>query len=133
MSSGSSTSQSSSNIARMSSSDASIDEMTDQFHNWLALSPRAVEPSPSVDDGEFDFDSAQLHDVRRHVDELGEITYIFVLLDAQGRTHEMSLNEEEGKIGYELMQRVKANPLLEKLYRQIVMPLLDRLIQGEGE
>ena len=34
---------------------------------------------------------------------------------------------------YELMQRIKANPLLERLYRRVVMPLLDRLVHENDE
>ena len=53
-----------------------------------------------------------------------------VLLDAEGRTLEVEVSEQEGKPIYETMQRIKANPLLEQVYRQIVMPLLDQLMAG---
>ena len=41
---------------------------------------------------------------------------------------EIEVSEQEGEPIYETMQRIKANPLLEQVYRQIVMPLLDQLM-----
>ena len=58
----------------------------------------------------------------------GGFRYVTVLLDAQGRTVETEVSQQEGEPVYELMQRIKANPLLEQVYRQIVMPLLDQLV-----
>jgi hypothetical protein len=113
------------------STDESLDELAGTFRDWLALSPRAVHPVAAAAEGEFDFDSAQVHDVWRQVDESGQVTYVAVLLDAAGRTHEMTLEEDQGGPLFEIMQRVKANPLLEKIYRQILMPLLDRLVHDK--
>jgi hypothetical protein len=113
------------------SSDESLDELASTFRDWLALPPRAVQPVSMAIEGDFDFESAQVHDVRRQVDESGQVTYVTVLLDAAGRTREMELEEDEGKTLYEIMQRVKANPLLEKIYRKILIPLLDRLVHDE--
>jgi len=121
----------SAHLERISSAE-SLDEMADRFHGWLGLSPRAAQPDATATGGAFDLDTAQVHDITRHVDEHGTVTFRLVLLDAQGRTTALELSEEEGRTVYKLMQRLKANPLLEKLYRRIAMPLLDRLVHGRG-
>ena len=50
-----------------------------------------------------------------------------VLLDAAGRTRETELTAAEGEQLYKTWELIKANPLLEKVYRGIVMQLLDKL------
>lgn len=112
-------------------SDRSLDELSGHFRSWLRYGERATEPAPSVS-GQFDEHTAQLHDVIRCAQPNGTWAYRGVLLDAAGRTLEVDLDEEQGRRAYELMQRVRANPLLEKVYRGIVMPLLDQLQQSDS-
>jgi hypothetical protein len=49
-------------------------------------------------------------------------------LDAQGRTVEVEMGQSDGERMYVTMERIKANPLLERVYRQIVMPVIDQLL-----
>jgi hypothetical protein len=113
-------------------SEQSIDALADNFQSWMQLSSRATEPTAPATISEFDIASAQLHDIKRLETPKGGYEYLAVLIDSNGRTIETKMTESEGRETYELMQRMKANPLLEKIYRRIAMPVLDRLI-GSGQ
>jgi hypothetical protein len=112
------------------SSQQSIDELAGVFQQWLGTSSRATAPVAEPPAGEFDFDTAQLHDVRRVTADDGLASYLIVMLDAAGRTIEIEVSQEEGETAYRTLQRLKSFPLAEKLYRQITMPLMDKLIHA---
>lgn len=84
---------------------------------------------------EFDFQTAQLHDVKRipATDPRSGSTWQYegVLLDAEGRTQQIPLSETEGAPLFEIWQRIRSSPLLESVYRQLAMPLLDQLIDAK--
>lgn len=107
--------------------DKSVEQLTGTLQQALGVAPRAVRPAEKPVDGEFDFKTAQLHDVRREPLEGGGFRYVTVLLDAAGRTNETELSAAEGEQLYKTWELIKANPLLEKVYRGIVMQLLDKL------
>lgn len=110
------------------SSEQSLEELAVTLQGWLGLGRRAVEPAAgAAQDGQFDFDTAQLHDVLRRPMPPGTWQYVAVLLDARGRTMEVEMDAADGERTYCLMQRLKAHPLLGRVYRQLAMPLLDRL------
>jgi hypothetical protein len=81
----------------------------------------------------FDADTAQMHDVRRERTSGGQWRYWLILLDAEGRTIEVEVPPVEGEQLYKTMQRIKAFPLAEKVYRQITMPLLDKMLNANSE
>jgi hypothetical protein len=108
----------------------SLHRLSGVMHSFLGTKPRAMQPAQEKPHGEFDFDTAQLHDIQRHPKEPAGFRYITVLLDAEGRTVEVEVSEQDGQLIYETMQRIKANPPLEQVYRQIVIPLLDQLMAG---
>ena len=108
----------------------SIQALSGVMQSFLGTKLRATQPAQEKPPGEFDFETAQFHDIQRHPREPGGFRYVTVLLDAEGRTIEVEVSEAEGKPVYETMQRIKANPLLEQVYRQIVMPLLDQFMAG---
>jgi hypothetical protein len=108
--------------------EASINSLADAMHSFLGTKPRATKPAKEAPSGEFDFDTAQFHDIQRFPREDGGFRYVTILLDAQGRTFEAEVSGQEGEPIYAAMERIKANPLLEQVYRQIVMPLLDQLV-----
>lgn len=110
-------------------SDQSLENLADQFHQWMGLSQRIAEPRTAEESHVFDVESAQFHDVRRTETPSGPHDYFAILIDAEGRTLEIEMTEGEGRDLFELMQRLKGNPLLEKIYRSIAMPLLDNLLQ----
>jgi hypothetical protein len=121
--------QAASRLERFSSRE-SLDELSEHFQSWLGYAPRAAQPAAALAPGKFDLESAQLHDVRRQAVGPNRWRYVTVLVDAQGRTREVEMPESEGHKVYLLMRRFESSPLLEKLYRQIVMPLLDQLIRA---
>ena len=71
----------------------------------------------------FDVDTAQFHDIRRETTPASCWRYVCILIDAQDYLFEVEMNAEAGRRLYETIQRVKQSPLLERVYRQIAMPL----------
>jgi hypothetical protein len=112
------------------SSEDSINAVAGALQTLLGAGNRAVEPAEEPVGGDFDFDTAQFHDIQRSPKEDGGWRYVSVLLDAEGRTIEVEMNEEDGELVYETMERIKASPLLAQVYRQIAMPLFDRMLAG---
>lgn len=108
----------------------SLRRLSGTMQALLGTKPRATQPAREGPRGEFDFDTAQFHDIQRHPKQPAGFRYVTILLDGEGRTLEVEVSEPEGRPVYEAMQRIKANPLLEQVYRQIVMPLLDQLMAG---
>ena len=113
------------------SSEESIDKLAEKFQGWLGTSKRATKPAEEPVAGEFDYDTAQLHDVRRELNDDQSWNYWAIMIDAEGRTIEVEMTLSEGETMYKTMQRMKAFPLVDKVYRQITMPLLDKLLQTE--
>ena len=67
--------------------------------------------------------------MRREGEDAATYRYVAVLLDAEGRQMDQELETEDGEKLYRTFQLIKKNPLLEKVYRQVVMGLLDKLTQ----
>lgn len=122
--------QAASNRLSQLSSDKSVSEISDQLRKVFDFPQRVTEPVADVAETEqFDSESAQLHDVLKEVSDDGTVRYVAILLDAQGRTEKYPLSEDEGKKLHRLMQLIKSNPLLERVYRELAMPLLDQLLK----
>lgn len=117
-------------LDRFSSAD-SVDDMTNKVQQLAGVEGRATMPSETPVEGAFDFDTAQIHDVTRTKDEKGNWAYEAVMIDSAGRTQNTTLDTATGESLHKTMQTVKANPLLEKVYRQMAMPILDNLIQAK--
>ncbi|MBM4002717.1 MAG: hypothetical protein FJ295_05415 [Planctomycetes bacterium] len=115
----------SSRLDRVASSD-SVDNLSLQLRQWFGTEERADRPVESPAGSEFDYRTAQLHDVRRIEAEDGSWTYRSVLVDAQGRAVEVSMDAEQGSRLYQTFQLIKSNPLLERVYRQFIMGFLDQ-------
>ena len=112
-------------------SEESVDEISEKFHKWSNTSKRASAPAEEPVDGEFDFDTAQLHDVTKRDLEDGSVKYLTVLVDAHGRTMDVEMTAEEGETAYRTMQTLKRFPLANQVYRQIAMPLIDQAIASQ--
>lgn len=93
----------------------------------LNTGERATAPAKEPIAGEFDLNSAQLHDVRREMLEDGKFKYIAVLIDPAGRTQETEMPAAEGESAFKTFELIKQNPLLERVYRGVVMSLLDKM------
>lgn len=109
--------------------DKSVAELNDKLKRWLGTKPRATEPAKEPVAGPFDIATAQVHDVRREGEDAATYRYIAVLLDADGRQMDQELDMVDGEKLFRTFQLIKKNPLLEKVYRQVVMGLLDKLTQ----
>lgn len=109
------------------SNEKNVEKMASNFYGWLGTKPRASRPGEQPVEGGFDYDTGQLHDVTREKTDAGKWKYRGVLLDAKGRTMEFDMDEKHGERTYKTFKRLKANPLLDKVYRNITMPLLDKL------
>ena len=109
----------------------SVQEATAQLARLLNTRPRATEPAAEPPPGEFDIDSAQLYDIKRADNGRGGFNYTAVLLDAEGRTLESELTEAEGEQLFRTFELMKANPLLARVYRGVVMSLLDKLLRPQ--
>jgi hypothetical protein len=108
-----------------------IDEMAD-FLGGL-LGQRRTEPvSENLNSKDnpppFDVDTAQFHRVRKEVDAAGKHHYIATMIDAHGITTEIELDAETGPQLYKIMKIIESNPLLDRVYRKIVMGFLDQTL-----
>jgi hypothetical protein len=112
------------------SNEASIEKMSVAMQKWFGTSERATEPATEPVEGEFDFDTAQLHDVRREKSPEDKWIFFAILLDASGRTTEVVMEPSDGERAYRAMQQLKAFPLAEKVYRQIAMSLFDKMAKA---
>lgn len=110
----------------------SVAEMTAQVSKFLGTGPRATAPAKEPVAGEFDFDTGQLHDVRREELPGGGFKYTAVLIDSAGRTFDTDLDAEVGESAYKTFELIKQNPLLERVYRGVVMSLLDNVIKPKN-
>ena len=112
------------------SSEGSINAMAGALHSLMGSDQRAERPAEEPVPGEFDHDTAQFHEIKRYAKEEGGWRYVAVLLDGDGRTIEVEMSEEDAELAYLTMERIKANPLLSQVYRQMAMPLFDQLLTG---
>jgi hypothetical protein len=85
-----------------------------------------------VEDSEarpFEADTAQLHDVLKSSGADGNVQYTAVMIDAHGVLRSVDMDVETGKQLYRTMQLIRSNPLLEQVYRKIVMGILDQVLK----
>lgn len=115
------------------SSEASIDAMASAFGALLGTGGPAGSPPDEPLAGEFDHDTAQFHDIVRYPRAGGGWRYVAVLQDGEGLMVRVELSEEEGETAYQAMERIKANPLLNSLYRKMATPVFDQLLAGMRE
>lgn len=111
-------------------SQASKSESVDQMANFLGgvSKARAERPVENPSGKSIDVSTAQLHDVVRTIDGEGRKYYRLILIDAEGITTEVDIDPETGEQLYRTMRLIKANPLLEKVYRKIVMGIMDSVL-----
>jgi hypothetical protein len=110
------------------SSEQSIDELSGTINRLTGTRDRATAPQANIA-GEFDHSTAQPHDCRKGQSPDGTVRYLVVMIDAAGRTLEIEVDAATGEQLYKTMQLVKSNPLLERVYRGVVMGILDKLLK----
>jgi hypothetical protein len=119
------------NLRRLESiaTEASVQEVTTTIANSLGLEP-GPGPSEQPSSGPFDHDTAQLHDVLRNHSDSGSWEYEFVMVDAAGRTQTVPMTAAEGEPVYEAFDKMKQYPMAAGIYRQLVMPMIQKLIEA---
>jgi len=136
-------------VARLDevASDESVGEMSDKLHGWLDTAERAAEPAQPIAPGEpdepaepgasdapgapmeFDAATGQFVEVRRQRGPDGKLVYTGVLRDAQGRTMEIPMDAAEGERIRQTLKVLAGSPLAQEVYRQITLPLMDKMIR----
>jgi hypothetical protein len=111
------------------STEESIAAISSQLNKFIGTTARASEPAKEPVPGEFDIDTAQLHDVRREELSGGGFKYTAVLIDSAGRTMDTEMGAAEGESAFKTFELIKQNPLLERVYRGVVMSLLDKVLK----
>ena len=111
------------------SSDVSVQDATQKIANTLGLAPG---PLPAVGPvaGTFDTDTAQIYDVTRSRNKDGDWVYQSILVDAAGRTQKIDLPRAEGESSYSTFQQLKQFPIADSIYRQVVMPMLQNMLNA---
>jgi len=108
------------------SSEETIDELSGTIGRLVGTGPRETKPKEDVA-GEFDLSSGQPHDCKK-LEMNGQVRYVMVMIDRAGRTMEIEMSAAEGEQLYQTMQLIKSNPLLERVYRGVVMGVMDKLL-----
>ena len=85
-------------------------------------------PSDAPPSGDLDPETAQIHDVQRKRNDSGQWEYMSILVDARGRTQEVPLSPQEGETVYATFEQMKRFPMADGIYRQVVMPLIQKTI-----
>lgn len=107
-------------------SEESVDELAGTIGRLVGTGPRETKPLENVA-GPFDHATGQPHDCKKlEVD--GQVRYVMVMIDKAGRTLEIEMDAANGEQLYNTMQLVKSNPLLERVYRGVVMGIMDKLL-----
>lgn len=111
-------------------SETSSTENVDQMAEFLGgmVGQRSGSARPGEVARPFDVDTAQIDRVRKEEDPRGGVRYVATLIDAQGATTELELDPESGAQLYKTMKLIESNPLLERIYRKIVMGFLDQML-----
>jgi hypothetical protein len=74
-----------------------------------------------------------MHDITKQTDEQNNVRYLIVMIDAQGLTQTIDIDAENGERLYKTMKLIKSNPLLERVYRNIIMGILDQVLKDQPD
>lgn len=120
------------NLRRLNSisDQQSVNEVTETIADTLGLDSRAYASDKTPAEGRFDFDSAQLEDVTRQRGEDGSWIYQSVLVDGEGRKMSVPMGAD-GEPMYRAFEQMKKYPIAESIYRSVVMPMLQSLLEAE--
>lgn len=106
----------------------SVEQIGAKVRDTIGLKPRATTPDGGPRGRSFDHDTAQFHDIVRINKANGKEAYRCVMIDSDGRTMEIEIDPEQGRVAYDTMQMIKRSPLGDAVYRTLVMPMLDKLL-----
>lgn len=110
-----------------SSNEENVDRIADFLEGMMGARDEPSElDSPSQP---FEFETAQIDRVRKETDSQGNVHYHATLVDAHGAKMELELDSETGASLYKTLKIIESNPLLERVYRRIVMGFLDQMLR----
>lgn len=111
------------------SSATGVQEMTGAILDSLGAAPRPA-VAPVVDSpAAFDHQTAQINDVMKSRTDEGTVRYEAVLIDGAGRALRIELEPPEGEQLFRIFETMRQFPLLRQVYRELAMPLLDRMLE----
>ncbi|MCA8997005.1 MAG: YrdB family protein [Planctomycetaceae bacterium] len=110
------------------SSAENVGRMAEKIGAAMGFTPR-LERSSEDPEATFHDDRAQIEDVRKEQSDDGETIYIATLMDDQGLLKEVELEEQDGAELHRVFQLMKDFPLLKKVYKSIVVNLIDQALQ----
>ena len=109
----------------------SVQEVTATIADTLGLDDQTYQPKEAAADGPFDPSTAQIQDVIRVKSDTGRWDYESVLVDAEGRTANVAMSRADGQTTYDTFQQMKKFPMAEGIYRSLVMPMMQKMIEAE--
>lgn len=111
------------------SSATGVQEMTGAILGSLGAAPRPAVAPLEESPGAFDHLTAQIDDVLKSMTDEGIMTYEAVLIDGAGRALRIELEPPEGEQLFRIFEAMRQFPLLRQVYRELAMPLLDRMLE----
>ena len=126
-------------------SDQTVDELAGRFKKWWSIDEAKRPPTSSNNQkteqephlgaeqptAVFEAESAVIQSVERHRDDQGQWSYQAVLVDAQKNTQVIPLETAEGQRLYQTLKIVKSSPLVQRIYREITIPIMRRMLEQE--
>ena len=88
------------------------------------------QPKPSAA-GPIDVSTSQLEDIQRTKSDTGQWQYEAIMVDAKGRTARVPMSQTDGESVYQTFQTMKRYPMAKGIYRNVVMPLLQKMMDAE--
>lgn len=117
-----------------------VDELSRKFEQWWGTrsAPTSQEsdtakPDSGSTQAEFDSETALIQDVRRQRDAQGDWIYEAVLVDSRGKSQVVPLEVAEGQRLHQTLKIVKSSPLVQRIYREITMPIMRRMLQQQQD
>ena len=107
----------------------SLNATVDVIAGVLGIAPNQYQEKSVSSGSTFNPDTAQLIDVIKSQDQTAEFPFVATMIDADGNKSQVPLSESEGEVAFETFRKMKQFPMAEGLYRKLVMPMLQRLIQ----
>jgi hypothetical protein len=118
---------------------SSVQQLTETIATTMGLDSQAYQPrasdqqvasSPS-ETPPFDFQTAQLMDVKRQMGEDGQWFYESEMVDRGGNTMTVPMSRTEGAKMYDVFAKINQYPMAAGIYRSVVMPMLQKMIETE--
>ncbi|QDT11737.1 hypothetical protein [Planctomycetes bacterium K23_9] len=121
------------NLKRLKSfaNEKSVEQITEKIGSTLGLDTDQYQAKTEVPEGRFDFNTAQLSDVVRRKGPSGQWIYDATMVDAAGRTSNVEMNAADGATMHDLFSKMKKYPMAAGIYRSVVMPMLQKMIEAE--